>query len=95
MTDRSVEYPSRYQLTLVSGTTYDLTAVPGTITAEGTALNKASLLTDATSALLGLTSSDPTVNEAFTQLMSNIDTAIKKSKPSTFQLYITGRLTIG
>lgn len=39
ITDRQVQYPGRYLLTLVSGSTYDLTAVPGTITAAGTPIN--------------------------------------------------------
>lgn len=43
VTDKAVQYPGRYQMTLVSGTTYDLVAVPGTITAAGTPINKAYL----------------------------------------------------
>lgn len=56
MKDRVVQYPSRYQLVLVAGTTdiYDLVSVPGTVTEEGTPLNKASLLKDTTAALVGL-----------------------------------------
>lgn len=63
--DRHVQYPSRFRLTPVSGqeNVYDLTAVPGTVTQAGTALNKANLLSDATAARLGL-SGDPTVNQA-------------------------------
>lgn len=70
MKDRNVEHPNRYKLTLVSGTTdtYDFEAVPGTVTAAGTVLNKASLLTDATATALGLTSDDPTVSEALAAL---------------------------
>lgn len=66
MKDRTVQYPNRYKLTPVGGTsdTYDLTAVPGTITEPGTVLNKANLLTDATATGLGLTG-NPTVNDAF------------------------------
>lgn len=66
MKDRTVQYPNRYMLTPVGGTsdTYDLTAVPGTVTEPGTVLNKANLLTDETAAGLGL-SGDPTVNQAF------------------------------
>jgi hypothetical protein len=37
---------------------------------EGTALNKANLLTDAVAAALGLSSSDPTVNEALNALLA-------------------------
>lgn len=43
VTDRVVQYPRRYQMTLVSGTTYDLTPVTGTVTAAGTAVNTAHL----------------------------------------------------
>lgn len=66
MKDRTVQYPNRYKLTPVGGTsdTYDLTAVPGTVTEPGTVLNKANLLTDATAAGLGL-SGDPNLNDAF------------------------------
>ena len=69
MTDRVVQYPSRYKLTPVSGTsdTYDLEAVPGVVTAEGTPINKANLLTDATAAAvktaLELSTVPSTINE--------------------------------
>ncbi len=44
--DRVIQYPGRYKLTLVAGTTdtYDLEAVPGTVTEAGTAVNRAYLL---------------------------------------------------
>ena len=42
--DRIIQYPARYQLTLVSGTTYDLTAVPGTVTEAGTLVNRELLM---------------------------------------------------
>lgn len=50
MIDRVVEHPNRYKLVPVDGTTdtYDLVAVPGTVTAAGTDLNKANLLSDDT-----------------------------------------------
>lgn len=41
--DRVIEFPRRYNMTLVSGNTYDLTPVTGTIIEEGTPLNKAYL----------------------------------------------------
>lgn len=41
--DRVVEHPNRYKLTPVSGDTYDLTPEPGTVTAEGTPINKLAL----------------------------------------------------
>lgn len=41
--DRVVQYPNRYKLTPVSGDVYDLTPEAGTVTAEGTPVNKATL----------------------------------------------------
>lgn len=40
--DRNVQYPKRYKLTPVAGQadTYDLDKVPGTVTEEGTPINK-------------------------------------------------------
>lgn len=59
MKDRVVQFPSRYQLVPVSGTTdtYDLVAVPGIVTEPGTNLNKANLLADAVATLYGLSAS--------------------------------------
>lgn len=56
MEDRSVEFPQRYRLKKVEGTDdiYDLIPAPGTITAEGTLINKKALLQDATAALFQL-----------------------------------------
>lgn len=66
MTDRNVQFPNRYQLTKVAGTDdiYDLTPAPGTITEEGTSINKATLLQDATAALYGL-GTDAVPDEVF------------------------------
>ena len=65
MKDRVVEFPNRYRLVPVAGqeNTYDFVAVPGTITEEGTPINKATLLTDAVANRFGL-EGDPTVSEA-------------------------------
>lgn len=46
MIDRSVQYPNRYQLTKVSDGVYDLIPAPGTITQEGTPINKATVFDD-------------------------------------------------
>lgn len=56
MTDRNVQYPNRYQLVKVEGTDniYDMIPAPGTVEDEGTLINKATLLKDATAALFGL-----------------------------------------
>lgn len=44
--DRVVQYPHRYKLVPVSGqdSTYDMVAVPGTVSETGTAINRALLL---------------------------------------------------
>lgn len=75
MTDRNVQWPNRYQLTKVPGTDdiYDLTPAPGTITAEGTMINKASLLTDETAQAFGFPAeqlADVVPDDVFT-IMSN------------------------
>ena len=69
MTDRNVQFPNRYQLTKVEGTDdiYDLTPAPGTITAEGTMINKSSLLQDITCDVIGIEHTS-TPNEAFLAL---------------------------
>lgn len=56
MIDRNVEFPSRYHITKVDGTddVYELVPAPGTVSAEGTPINKATLLTDTTAMLYGL-----------------------------------------
>jgi hypothetical protein len=71
--DRVVQYPRRYQLVLVEGTTdtYDLIPVTGTVTEVGTAVNKAYLqpienaLAEADSNLTGLLSSSGVNGRAF------------------------------
>ena len=80
--DRQVQYPTRFRLSPVSGqeNVYDMTAVPGTVTQAGTALNKANLLSDATATLLGL-SGDPTVNDALSGIGNSL-----KAKPEWYQL---------
>ena len=56
MIDDVVQYPNRYQLVPVAGTTdqFDLVRMPGAVTAVGTPINKATLLPDAVAALYGL-----------------------------------------
>ena len=75
MKDRVVQHANRYKLTPVSGDIYDLTPEPGIVTEQGTSLNKASLLTDAVAALLGL-SGDPTVAAALSALNARAKIAV-------------------
>lgn len=72
MKDRIPKYPGRVKITHADGTSEYVTLeradepVSGN---EGTPLNKATLLSDDTAAMLGFTSSeDPTVNEALQRL---------------------------
>lgn len=74
MTDRNVQFPNRYQLTKVAGTDdiYDLTPAPGTITEEGTMINKQTLLTDETEIVLFGNADDRTVDDAFNMISTKI-----------------------
>lgn len=70
MKDRVPTYPGRVLLTPVEGVTNTYTLERADEpTTEGTLLNKATLLADATATQLGLSSSDPTVNEALAAAM--------------------------
>lgn len=70
MTDRTPLYPGRVKMTPVSGQAniYDMERADQP-TQEGTPLNKATLLSDASAAALGLAGDDPTVDEAWAALM--------------------------
>mgnify|MGYP003297165811 CR=1 FL=1 len=53
----------------------------------GTALNKANLLSDATAAAIGVTSSDPTVNEALAKLAHTTAITVPASRWSSTKPY--------
>lgn len=57
MDDRNVQFPTRYRMIKVPGTDdiFDMIPAPGTVYNEGTPINKANLLTDAVTNLIGLT----------------------------------------
>ena len=71
MKDRAMAYPGRVRLTEVTGQegVYDMTREDG-VTQEGTPLNKAHLLTDATAQKIGFDPSvdDPSVDDALNKL---------------------------
>ena len=56
MQDRIVEFPNRYKIIPVAGSSdiVDLVPSPGVVANEGTAINKANLLKDVTATLFGL-----------------------------------------
>lgn len=86
MQDRVPTYPGRVTLTPVSGQadTFDM-ARADEPTQEGTPLNKATLLTDETAAAIGLTSEEPTVNEAL-RFLSDDSSKVGDLKASTRDL---------
>ncbi|MBO4697037.1 MAG: hypothetical protein J5643_07165, partial [Lachnospiraceae bacterium] len=86
MKDRIPTYPGRVKLVPVSGSanTYDLERADSP-TQVGTPLNKASLLTDATAAAIGLTGSDPTVNDALGFLAANYNRTYYGTAAPTLQ----------
>lgn len=71
MEDRLVQYPNRVQLIQVDGQpgVYDIEAVPGTVTANGTPLNKATLLSDTVATLVN---NAATPNEALKYLAERV-----------------------
>ncbi len=71
MKDRIVQYPNRY--TDQNGNTLTLTPAPGTVTEEGTPLNKANLLTDATATLVGLSENNATPDKAFERIKTDFE----------------------
>lgn len=55
MTDRNVQFPNRFEIVPVPGTTniFDVTPAPGAVYEDGTFWNKQNVLKDATAALYG------------------------------------------
>lgn len=88
MTDRNVQFPNRYRIVPVGGTTdiVDLIPAPGNVEDEGTLLNKANLLSDETAVLLG---NVDTPNEAFFKIRNALQ---NQSAPygSDFYLFMAG-----
>ncbi len=72
MQDRTPQYPGRIRLVPVPGqdNVYDMTRADSPI-ADGTPINKQTLLTDETAYLLELKTEDPTPNDAFTHIAKN------------------------
>lgn len=90
MQDRVPLYPGRVQLVPVAGMTnfYTLTRADQP-TQEGTPLNTATLLQDATAALYGLPST-AVPDDVFAAIPGEIYGNIQNAKPSAFQCLCTG-----
>lgn len=89
MKDRVPKYPGRVYVTPENGGApyYATVERADEPVVEGTALNKANLLSDTTATMLGFTADeDPTVNDALYRVNKNID-----NYQSTFQKLMTGR----
>ena len=76
MQDRTPRYPGRVKLVPVSGQTnvYDMTRADSP-TQEGTPINKATLLTDATAAIFGL-GADATPNDVFAEIRNYVEATL-------------------
>lgn len=81
MQDRQSTNPNRITFTDEnSGTTYTGTwAYADNPVVDGTLMNKAAFLQDATATAIGLTQEDPTVNDALAKLQTNINTKVNSS----------------
>lgn len=81
MKDRNVQFPNRFEIVPVPGTTniFDVTPAPGAVYEEGTFWNKQNVLKDATAALYGKTAAavPDEIFAAIKSLISNVDKKIK------------------
>lgn len=86
MKDRNVQFPNRFEIVPVPGTTniFDVTPAPGAVYEEGTFWNKQNVLKDATAALYGKTAAavPDEIFAAIKTLISNVDRKIKISSGS-------------
>ena len=98
MRDRSVEYPNRYRMTLVPGTTdiYELTPAPGEVYENGTLMSKANLLSANSETDLWGNDGDRTPNDAFSfigKLLSEHDENIANLAATLEGKIVTGTYT--
>lgn len=97
MEDRIVQYPNRIKLVPVEGTTdtYDIVEVPGEVTAEGTPLNKATLMTDVVGNRYGLPSTG-TLSQMFERNVQTFLATIPATgwSTSTTNGYYTNQVSV-
>lgn len=98
MKDRSVEYPNRYRMTLVPGTTdiYEMTPVPGEVYEEGTLMSKANILDDDSEMDIWGTIGDRTPNDAFSfigKILAEHDKVIANLAATLEGKIVTGTYT--
>ena len=77
---------------LAGNATLDIALNPDGCETVGTPLSKSNLLTDETKTVLGLTSDDPTINEAL-KLLGNAQTIIGTAPPTTRSPKISSSLS--
>lgn len=78
---------------LAGNATLDIALNPDGCETVGTPLSKSNLLTDETKTVLGLTSDDPTINEAL-KLLGNAQTIIGTAPPTTSTVGVVGQTYI-
>lgn len=82
---------SEWRTQLLAGNaTLDIALNPDGCDTVGTPLSKSNLLTDETKTALGLTSDDPTINEAF-KLLGNAQPIIGTAPPTTSTVGVVGQ----
>ena len=82
---------SEWRTQLLAGNaTLDIALNPDGCETVGTPLSKSNLLTDETKTALGLTSDDPTINEAF-KLLGNAQPIIGTAPPTTSTVGVVGQ----
>lgn len=85
---------SEWRTQLLAGNaTLDIALNPDGCETVGTPLSKSNLLTDETKTALGLTSDDPTINEAF-KLLGNAQPIIGTTPPTTSTVGVVGQTYI-
>lgn len=85
---------SEWRTQLLAGNaTLDIALNPDGCETVGTPLSKSNLLTDETKTALGLTSDDPTINEAF-KLLGNAQPIIGTAPPTTSTVGVVGQTYI-
>lgn len=82
---------SEWRIQLLAGNaTLDIALNPDGCETVGTPLSKSNLLTDETKTVLGLTSDDPTINEAL-KLLGNAQPIIGTAPPTTSTVGVVGQ----
>ena len=96
MIDRNVEFPNRFRMTKVDGTDdiYDIIPAPGEVIAPGDTFNKANMLPDSITAMLGLKMSNPQVADAL-NVLANVGNLHVWERVQTYSEDVPAGYTLG